>query len=91
MRTSVLIASALALTMLAPVANALTVINQDKTVYTLTVHPTGGKMQEVKLKASGKVNASCSKGCELSFMNEKASYDGKVAKVWIKGGKFVKM
>lgn len=91
MRTSVLIASALALTMLAPAANALTVINQDKTGYTLTVHPSGGKMQELKLKASGRVNASCTKGCELSFMNQKASYDGKVDRIWIKGGKFVKM
>jgi hypothetical protein len=91
MRTSVLIASALALTMLAPVANALTVINQDKTLYRLTVHPTGGKMQEITLKASGKIDAKCPKGCELQFMNEKASYDAKVAKVWIKDGKFVKM
>jgi hypothetical protein len=91
MRTSVLIASALALTMLVPAANALTVVNQDKTAYMLTVHPAGGKMHEMTLKASGKIDTSCPKGCELSFLKQKASYDGKVTKVWIKDGKFVKM
>jgi len=91
MRLYVLVASALALAIAIPAANALTVVNQDKTAYKLTVTPKGGKVQHLTLKASGSANANCKNGCDISFGDQKATYDGKTAKVMIKDGKFAAM
>jgi len=88
MKTRVLVAAAVALATIVPAANALTIVNQDKAAYTLTVTPTGGKAKEMALKAGGKLTANCKKGCDVSFNNQTMTYDNKTAKVLIKDGKF---
>jgi hypothetical protein len=89
MKINILVATALAFATVIPAANALTIVNQDKAAYKLTVTPTGGKAKEVDLKANGKVNAACKKGCDVSFNNQTMTYEAKTKQVMIKDGKFV--
>ncbi|MFZ5675411.1 MAG: hypothetical protein ACOZAM_20840 [Pseudomonadota bacterium] len=72
-------------------ASALTVTNADKTSHTFMLTPTGGKAAKVVLKANASGTYDCSKGCEVRMGALKSSYDAKVEKVEIKGGKFIKM
>ena len=88
MRTHVLIAGALALAATVTSANALTIVNGDKTDHTFMLTPAGGKQQTVMLKASATENFDCAKGCRIHMGAKDISYTGKVAKVWIKDGKF---
>jgi len=89
MKINILVATALALATAIPAANALTIVNHDKAAYKITVTPTGGKAKELSLKADGKLNAECKKGCDVSFNNQTMTYDAKTKQVMIKDGKFV--
>jgi hypothetical protein len=88
LRTHILIAAALALAATVTSANALTVVNSDKTSHAVMITPQGGKVHKVIIKASGSASYDCAKGCELRLGAEKAHYDAKVQKITIKGGKF---
>lgn len=88
MRTHILIAAALALAATVTSANALTVVNSDKTSHAVMVTPQGGKVHKLIIKASRSASYDCAKGCELRLGAEKAHYDAKVQKIMIKGGKF---
>ena len=91
MNTRVLVAGVLALSLTAPSAFALEVINQDKTAYTLKLTPKGGKETDLAVKASATAEANCKDGCSLSLNGTSQTFDGKAAKIWIKDGKFVSM
>jgi len=88
LRTHILIAAALALAATVTSANALTVVNSDKTSHAVMITPQGGKVLKVIIKASASASYNCAKGCELRLGAEKAHYDAKVQKIMIKGGKF---
>jgi hypothetical protein len=89
MRTHILIAAALALAATVTSANALTVVNSDKTSHAVMVTPQGGKVHKLIIKASHSASYNCAKGCELRLGAEKAHYDAKIHKIMIKGGKFI--
>jgi len=88
MGTHILIAAALALAATVTSANALTVVNADKTSHAVMVTPQGGKVHKLIIKASRSASYNCAKGCELRLGAEKAHYDAKIHKIMIKGGKF---
>lgn len=85
----ILLATSLAAGMLVPAANALTLTNSDKAIRMITVMPNGGRMQHITLKGHHSASVNCVKGCELATGKQKASFDAKTMKVWIKKGKFV--
>jgi hypothetical protein len=89
MRTHLLIAAALALAATVTSANALTVVNSDKTSHAVMVTPEGGKAHRIVIKAGHSAKYDCAKGCELRLGAEKAHYDAKIQKIQIKAGKFV--
>jgi hypothetical protein len=89
MKTQVFVASLLALAVIAPAANAMTVQNLDKSTYKLMLTPTGGKAMEVDVKARAKTDVDCAKGCTISFDGKTQTFDGKAALVKIKDGKLV--
>jgi hypothetical protein len=89
MRTQLLIAAALALSATITSANALTVVNSDKVTHAVMVIPQGGKAHRLVIKANHAGTYNCAKGCELKLGAQKAHYNAKIQKVWIKGGKFV--
>lgn len=91
MRTHLLIAAALALSATVTSANALTVVNADKTSHAVMVTPEGGKIHKIVIKANHSGRFDCAKGCELRLGPEKAHYDAKIQKIWIKSGKFVQV
>lgn len=88
MKTKVFVASLLALAVIAPAANAMTVQNLDKTAYKLMLTPTGGKAMEVDVKANAKADVDCAKGCTISFGGKTQTFDGKAALVKIENGAF---
>lgn len=88
MNIRVFVAGALALAVLAPAANALTIIDKDKTAYTVKVTPKGGKEMDLALKADSKADVDCKLGCQLSLNGKTQDVDGKLARIVIKGGKF---
>jgi hypothetical protein len=88
MNIRVLVASAIALAVAAPAANALSLINTDKTDYTVTVTPKGGKAADVAVKANATVDVDCKAGCQLALKGKTQDVDGKTAKMWIKAGQF---
>jgi hypothetical protein len=88
MKTKVFVASFLALAVIAPVANAMTVQNLDKTAYKLMLTPAGGKATEVDVKANAKMDVDCAKGCTLSFDGKTQTFDGKAVLVKIRNGAF---
>lgn len=90
MKLRVLVASALALAVAAPVAaNALTIDNQDKTPYTLKVTAKGEKAAEVAVKSSSTANVDCKAGCTLMLGTLSQKVDAKTTRITIKGGKLV--
>jgi hypothetical protein len=89
MKLRVLVASLLALAIVAPAANALTIVNSDKSDVTLKVKPMGSKLSELAIKAGDKADVDCKKGCELILGKVKQAVDSKATTVTIKGGKFV--
>lgn len=82
--------SLLALVALAPAANALTVQNDDKTPYTVTVTPKGGKAFELAIKGSAKGEVECGKGCDLALNGKTQTFDAKAKLVKIESGAFAK-
>jgi hypothetical protein len=89
MKTQVFVASLLALAVIAPAANAMTVQNLDKTAYKLMLTPTGGRAKELDVKANAKTDVDCAKGCTISLDGKTQTFDGKAALVKIKNGKLV--
>ena len=89
MNIRVFVAGALALAVLAPAANALTIDNKDKAAYTLKVVPKGGKEMDLAVKANSSADVDCKMGCTLTLGGKTESVDGKLAKITITGGKFV--
>lgn len=91
MKTRILMASAIALASIVTVANALTITNHDKSAYTVTVMPVGGKTEMMSVAADKSVTVDCAKGCTLKVNGHEAKYNAKAASVIIKNGKFSKM
>lgn len=91
MKIRILMASAFALASIVTAANALTITNQDKSAYNVTVTPAGGKAEVMAVPADGKIAVDCAKGCTLKFNGHQAKYDAKTAAVTIKDGNFAKM
>jgi hypothetical protein len=89
MRTHILIAAALALSATVTSANALTLINSDKVSHAVMVTPQGGKIHRLVIKANHAGRYDCAKGCEFRLGSQRAHYDSKTQKVWIKSGRFV--
>lgn len=90
MKLHVLVASALALAVAAPVAaNALTIDNQDKTPYTLKVKAKGEKAADIAVKAGASADVDCKSGCTLMLGKLSQKVDAKTAKITIKDGKLV--
>jgi nitrous oxidase accessory protein NosD len=79
----------LALAILAPAANALTVQNADTKPYELKWTPKGGKIATLSLKASSSADIDCKAGCTVSFDGKDHVVDAKATKIMIKGGKLV--
>ena len=89
MKTRVFMAGLLALAVLAPAANALTVQNDDMSAYTVTVKPKSGKASDVTIKAKASADVKCDQGCTLSLSGKSLDATGKTAKVLIKSGYLV--
>jgi len=89
MKIRVFVASAVALAVLVPAANALTIDNKDKAPYTLKVTPKGGKEMDLAVKANASATVDCKSGCTLMLGSKSQTVDGKLAKIVIKDGKFV--
>ena len=89
MRTPILVAAALALAATVTSANALSIVNTDKTNHAVMAMPTGGKEHKIVIKGQHTSHFNCAKGCELQLGSEKAHFDGKTQKIMIKDGKFV--
>ncbi len=89
MRGHLLVAAALALAATVTSANALSIVNTDKTSHAVMATPDGGKAHKIVIKAQHAGTYNCSKGCELRLGGEKAHFNGKVHKILIKDGKFV--
>lgn len=90
MNIRILMASALALAVIAPVsANALTINNKDKTAYTLKVTPKGGKAMDLAVKPSASADVDCKMGCAISLGGKVENVTAKTAKLMIKGGKLL--
>ena len=88
MNIRVLMGCALALAIFAPSANALTIMDKDKTAYTVKVMPKGGKEIDVALKANAATNVDCKAGCQLSLNGKTQAVDSKLARITIQDGKF---
>jgi hypothetical protein len=89
MNIRVLMGCALALAIYAPSANALTIMDKDKTAYTVKVMPKGGKEIDVALKANANTDIDCKAGCQLSLNGKTRAIDGTLTKITIQDGKFV--
>ena len=89
MNIRVLVASAFALAILVPSANALTIMDKDKTAYTVKVVPNGGKEISLAVKANASTDVDCKAGCQLSLNGNTHAVDGTVSKIFIQDGKFV--
>jgi hypothetical protein len=89
MKIRFFITGLLALAVLAPAANALTVQNADTKPYELKWTPKGGKIATLSLKASGSTDIDCKAGCTVNFDGKDQAIDGKAVKIMIKGGKLV--
>jgi hypothetical protein len=89
MNMRVFVASAIALAFVAPTANALTILDKDKTAYTVKVTPKGGKEADLAVKADSQADVDCKMGCQLSLNGKNQNVDGKLTKIVIKDGKFV--
>ena len=89
MNMRVLMASLLALAVTGTAANALSIVNSEKTDITVKVTPKGGKEADVAIKAGAAADVDCGKGCELMLGKEKKDVDGKVKTITVKDGKFV--
>jgi|GEM_PF-7016970 len=88
MNIRTLFLSALALGAVATTANALTVMNLDNAPYTLKVMPKAGKAMDLALKAKGNAEIDCKAGCSITLNGKSQAFDGKTAKVMIKGAVF---
>jgi hypothetical protein len=89
MNTRVFVAGAFALAILAPSANALTIMDKDKTAYTVKVMPKNGKEIDVAVKANANADVDCKMGCQLLLNGKTQNIDGKLARIVIQDGKFV--
>ena len=89
MNIRVFMASALALAAIASSANALTIMDKDKTAYTVKVMPKGGKEIDLAVKASASADVNCNTGCQLSLNGKTQNVDSKLTRITIQGGKFV--
>ena len=89
MNIRVLMGCALALAIFAPSANALTIMDKDKTAYTVKVMPKGGKEISLAVKANASADVDCKAGCQLSLNGKTQAVDSTVAKITIQDGKFV--
>ena len=88
MNIRVLMGCALALAVFAPPANALTIMDKDKTAYTVKVMPKGGKEIDLAVKASASTDVDCKLGCQLTLDGKVQNVDGKLATITIQDGKF---
>lgn len=89
MRGHLLVAAALALAATVTSANALSIVNTDKTNHDVVATADGGKTHKIVVKAQHASTFKCPKGCELQIGDQKEHFDGKVHKILIKDGKFV--
>ena len=89
MKTRVLVASLVALAIAIPAANALTIVNGEKSDVTIKVFPKGGKEISLAIKAGDKADVDCKMGCKLELGKVKEAVDGKLATITVKDGKFV--
>ena len=89
MNIRVFMAGALALAAIASSANALTIMDKDKTAYTIKVTPKGGKEIDVAVKANANADVDCKMGCQLLLNGKSQDVDGKLARITIEDGKFV--
>jgi hypothetical protein len=88
MNIRVLMGCALALAIFAPSANALTIMDKDKTAYTVKVMPKGGKEIDVALKANANADVDCKGGCQLSLNGKTRNVDATLTQITIQDGKF---
>ena len=88
MNIRVLMGCALALAIVAPSANALTIMDKDKIAYTVKVTPKNGKEVDLALKANASADVDCKAGCQLSLNGRTQAVDSKLARITIQDGKF---
>lgn len=89
MNIRVLVASALALGVLATAANALSVVNQDDAAYTLKITPKTGKAIDFAIKAKATADVDCKDGCTIALNGKTQVFDGKTVKIMIKAAAIV--
>ena len=89
MNIRVLVASALALGVLATAANALTIVNEDNAAYTLKITPKTGKAIDLAVKAKATETVDCKDGCTIALNGKTQAFDAKAVKFMIKGAAIV--
>jgi len=89
MITRIFLATALAGGLMVSAANAVTVINTDKTPRLVEFTPKGGHMHRYTLAAHQHRSIDCKYGGTLSLGKSSQTCDAKTAKISIRHGKFV--
>lgn len=89
MNIRVLVASALALGVLATSANALSVVNEDNAAYTLKITQKSGKPIDLAIKAKATASIDCKDGCTIALNGKTQAFDTKVVKFMIKNAAIV--
>jgi hypothetical protein len=89
MNIRVLVASALALGVLATAANALSVTNEDNAAYTLKITPKTGKPIDFALKAKATADVDCKDDCTVALNGKSQVFDSKAVKFTIKAAAIV--
>jgi len=89
MITRILLATALAGGLMVSAANALTVVNTDKSPRQVEFTPKGGHMHRYTLAAHHQRSIDCKNGGTLALGKSSQSCDAKTAKISIRHGKFV--
>lgn len=88
MITRILVASTLAASLMVTAANAVTVVNSDRTTHHIIVQPKDGHMMRYTLAGHQHRSLDCKPGSTLKLGKESQTCDAKISKIFIKAGKF---
>ena len=89
MITRILIATGLAAGLMVSAANAVTIVNMDKSAHKLVFTPKGGRAHHYSLAANHHRSVDCKAGGTFSLGKSSLTCDAMTAKITIKSGKLV--
>ncbi len=84
-----LLATVVVAALAVPAANAMTVVNADKSAEAFWFTPKHGKSQHVSLRSNHFITLDCKSGGTLKLSGNHETCSAKTARIWIKKGKFL--